>query len=358
MSQVFISYAREDIDKAKEVWSNLYNAGVRGWLDVHEIKGGQQWLEVIEQALWQSSHVILLLSKKSTSKWGFIQKEIRLAIEAYKRVPPGEVFLIPCRLELCEPRHRELRDLHWIDLFPSFEVGFRQLLYALDVDIDESEEAQHAPRKALDVREYRVLFDRPAFSKPCIFEMAVSELAAALDDVSTALATGTCYSRSGNLLRNIVPISMIEDEKLRETLVIVKDTITTLKRDVLTLEEALTSAAVASAAHWLAEYRSHFYMEDYLVRLHEAGVGNDKIDFLIQLMDGIDDSRNQIIYQLNELFQEAGISRIPPVRRSSEQIALSEKLSNIYNQGRDVYGLYYVAAWENLKPLITVADSD
>jgi TIR domain-containing protein len=156
-------------------------------------------------------------SKNSTSKWGFIQKEIRLAIEAFKRVPPGDVFLIPCRLEPCEPRYPELRELHWIDLFPSFETGFQQLLRALDVDLGEPEQLQRSPRSTIDVHEYRLLFDRPAFSMPCIFESAVPRLERALDDISAALSTGTYHSRSGNLLRNIVPISMIEDEKLRET---------------------------------------------------------------------------------------------------------------------------------------------
>jgi hypothetical protein len=326
---------------------------------MHEIKGGQVWLEVIEEALWQSSHVILLLSKNSTSKWGFIQKEIRLAIEAFKRVPPGDVFLIPCRLEPCQPRYRVLRELHWIDLFPSFESGFQQLLRALDVDVGEAEEVQRSPRNAMELRGYRLLFDRPAFSVPCIFERAVPSLVRALDDISAALATGTYYSRAGKLLRNIVPVSMIEDEKVRESFAIISNKINLLQREVHSLAQSLKGLAVANNAPLLAEYWSDHYMDDYLVKLYESGVSDDNIRFLIRLMDAIDDSRNQIITELNKLFGEAGISRIPPVRRSSEQIAFSETLNEINLRFKnDMYGLYYVANWRSLKPLSRVDGDD
>jgi len=100
-------------------------------------------------------------------------------------------------------------------------------------------------------------------------------------------------------------------------------------------------------------------MDDYLVKLYESGVSDDNIRFLIRLMDAIDDSRNQIITELNKLFGEAGISRIPPVRRSSEQIAFSETLNEINLRFKnDMYGLYYVANWRSLKPLSRVDGDD
>jgi hypothetical protein len=135
-------------------------------------------------------------------------------------------------------------------------------------------------------------------------------------------------------------------------LTIVRDKITSLQRDVHSLAKSLEGIAVANNAPRLAKYWSHQYMDINLVELHDGGASDDDIRLLIRLMDVVDDSRNQMINELNNLFGEAGISRIPPVRRSSEQIAFSEKLIGIYYRlNRNVYGLYYVANWESLKPL-------
>jgi hypothetical protein len=40
-TQVFISYAREDIRAAKRLYEDLKNAGLRPWLDKTNILGGQ-----------------------------------------------------------------------------------------------------------------------------------------------------------------------------------------------------------------------------------------------------------------------------------------------------------------------------
>ena len=51
-------------------------------------------------------------------------------------------------------------------------------------------------RDAERMRFYPILFDRPAFRFPCIFEGAIDEIKAAVDSVSAAIATGSLYSRT------------------------------------------------------------------------------------------------------------------------------------------------------------------
>ncbi len=41
--RVFISYAREDIEEAKRIYSNLKEAGVKPWMDEFDIDPGQTW---------------------------------------------------------------------------------------------------------------------------------------------------------------------------------------------------------------------------------------------------------------------------------------------------------------------------
>jgi len=57
-------------------------------------------------------------------------------------LPPGEIFLIPVRLEDCYPRHKQIKRLHHVDLFPSWDKGVREIARALKFSekaIDKSE---------------------------------------------------------------------------------------------------------------------------------------------------------------------------------------------------------------------------
>jgi hypothetical protein len=110
--------------------------GARPWIDVDDIPGGDDWKQEIGRAIDESSHFIALISDRSVNKRGFVQKELRQAIDVLETFPPGEVFVIPVRLELdgSEPRHNRLAELHWIDLFPDYREDFRKLLRSLRLE--------------------------------------------------------------------------------------------------------------------------------------------------------------------------------------------------------------------------------
>jgi hypothetical protein len=58
---------------------------------------------------------------------------MRQALDVLEEMPPGSVYVVPTRIELCEPSHAVLRDLHWVDLFPSYEDGFSRILQVIDL---------------------------------------------------------------------------------------------------------------------------------------------------------------------------------------------------------------------------------
>ncbi len=128
---IFISYVREDAESAQLLFQDLRRYGYDPWIDSESLRGGQPFKREISHRIRNSDIVLVLISLKSVSKRGLFQAEVREAVEVYKTLPPGGIFLIPVRLDNTKPRHEELADLHWLDLFPYYAEGFRNLLDAI-----------------------------------------------------------------------------------------------------------------------------------------------------------------------------------------------------------------------------------
>jgi TIR domain-containing protein len=59
--------------------------------------------------------VVLFLSKRSVSKRGYVQREMRQALELYQEIPEGQSFLMVIRLDDCEVPE-DLRKYQWLNL--------------------------------------------------------------------------------------------------------------------------------------------------------------------------------------------------------------------------------------------------
>lgn len=115
---IFLNYAREDLAIAKQISDALDDAGVEHWFDKKKMMVGQFFKPEIKRALRASNYIVLLLSDQSVSKTGFVQIEIKEAIELQAERPSGQVYLLPVRIDECEPTAEALTELHWLDLFP------------------------------------------------------------------------------------------------------------------------------------------------------------------------------------------------------------------------------------------------
>lgn len=100
----FISYASEDRHVATRLRDDLLLLGATPWLDVIDLRAGEDWKVAIEQALRGSSHVIVLLSNQSVSKRGYVQREVARALELLAEFPPNTIFVIPVRLRVSPRR--------------------------------------------------------------------------------------------------------------------------------------------------------------------------------------------------------------------------------------------------------------
>ncbi|MHC4478849.1 MAG: toll/interleukin-1 receptor domain-containing protein [Planctomycetota bacterium] len=128
---VFLSYAHEDHQAAFRLYGDLRKAGLNVWFDRESLLPGQNWEKEVRKAIRGSRYFLALLSSHSVTKRGFVQKEIASALEILTEFPESETFVIPLRLNACVPSHEKLKELHWTDMFPSWENAIKKILAVL-----------------------------------------------------------------------------------------------------------------------------------------------------------------------------------------------------------------------------------
>jgi hypothetical protein len=98
---VFLCHANEDKKTIRKLYKRLKKDGCQPWMDEEDLVGGQDWEMEIERAVEKSDIVLVCLSKKSITKAGFVQKEIKFALDIADRQPERSIFIVPLRLEEC-----------------------------------------------------------------------------------------------------------------------------------------------------------------------------------------------------------------------------------------------------------------
>lgn len=127
--KVFLCHAKLDKTRVLEYYKKLVKLGIDTWFDTESLLPGQDWRKEIPKAIRNSDVVIVFLSWESITREGYVNTEIKYALDIAGEKPEGEIFIIPARLEDCGVPVR-LEDLHWVDLFEN--DGFRSLLKSLN----------------------------------------------------------------------------------------------------------------------------------------------------------------------------------------------------------------------------------
>ncbi len=129
--KVHVFLCHSSIDKAavRALYRQLQKEGdIEPWLDEENILPGQDWDYEIRKAVRESDVVLACLSSASITKRGYVQTEIKLALDVADEQPEGMIYLVPTRLEPCDVPER-LRRWQWVNLFE--QRGYEQLLRAL-----------------------------------------------------------------------------------------------------------------------------------------------------------------------------------------------------------------------------------
>jgi hypothetical protein len=128
--KIFLCHASDDKAEVRDLYNLLVKQGTDPWLDAEKLLPGQDWNLEINKALDDADVILLCLSKKSVSKEGYVQKEMRIALDHALEMPEGRIFLIPARLEECELPYK-IKNYQWVDLFSA--DGMDRLMKSLNL---------------------------------------------------------------------------------------------------------------------------------------------------------------------------------------------------------------------------------
>jgi hypothetical protein len=122
---VFISYVREDAGAVDALCAVLEAAQIPFWRDRSALGPGDAWKAQIREAIRQGSLVFLgCFSDNSRAKnRSYMNEELTLAVEEFRKMPPGRTWMIPIRFDDGDVPEwdlgagRTLSDLNYCDLF-------------------------------------------------------------------------------------------------------------------------------------------------------------------------------------------------------------------------------------------------
>jgi hypothetical protein len=130
--RVFLCHSSNDKPAVRELYQKLRaEAWIQPWLDEEELYPGQDWNMEIEKAVEAADAIIVCLTKNSINKEGYVQRELRIVLDFADYKPEGTLYIIPVRLEECDPPRR-LRSWQYADYFEGQrERGLERLLISL-----------------------------------------------------------------------------------------------------------------------------------------------------------------------------------------------------------------------------------
>jgi formylglycine-generating enzyme required for sulfatase activity len=145
--RVFLCHSSGDKEAVRGLYRRLTGDGFEAWLDEEDLLPGDDWQSEIPKAVRRSDIVIVCLSKQAVDKAGYVQKEIRFALDVADEQPEGTTFLIPLKLEECTVPER-LKRWQWVNYYQ--DQGYAKLLKALERRANKLGIAVQAPRSDTD----------------------------------------------------------------------------------------------------------------------------------------------------------------------------------------------------------------
>jgi hypothetical protein len=139
---IFISYAREDQKRATKIFEILQNYGHEIFFDQNDLIPGMDWRLEIETKLESSRLILILCSKHSIQKTGFVQKELRIALDKADMMPEGKILIIPVRFDRVEMPSK-IRKYQWLEI--ESENDYHNVQFFLDAAIKKSSKSDGNP---------------------------------------------------------------------------------------------------------------------------------------------------------------------------------------------------------------------
>jgi formylglycine-generating enzyme required for sulfatase activity len=143
VARIFLCHASEDKAQVREVYQRLKAIdGFEPWLDEEDLLPGQIWEREIPRALQASDFILIFLSRASVAKRGYVQREMKMALDAWEELPEGTIHTIPVRLDNCD-LPESFRRYHYVNLSDS--AGFDRIVRAIRAELAKRSRIEPLP---------------------------------------------------------------------------------------------------------------------------------------------------------------------------------------------------------------------
>jgi len=116
--RVFLCHATEDRPATRELYQKLAaEPWIQPWMDMEDLLPGQDFDLEIYKALRDSDAILICLSQTSVTKSGYLNKEIRRALDTADEKPEGAIYIIPVKFDDCMPSFEKLKKYQWVNYF-------------------------------------------------------------------------------------------------------------------------------------------------------------------------------------------------------------------------------------------------
>jgi hypothetical protein len=112
--QIFISYANPDQARVIPYFEALETKGFNVWLDCRKLKPGQNWDFEVKRAFDKSGLVIAFISEASVGRRGYVQRELKLALDKLNEKLIDDIYIIPIMLDEDVPIPEQLKGIQCI----------------------------------------------------------------------------------------------------------------------------------------------------------------------------------------------------------------------------------------------------
>jgi DNA-binding CsgD family transcriptional regulator len=158
--RVFLCHSSQDKPIVRELYQRLLAEGwIDPWLDEEKLLPGQNFELEIKKAVREADVVIVCLSTTSVSKEGYVQKEIRNALDVSNEKPEDSIFVIPVRFDNVYPPE-SLKPWQYVDYYPEDrkDWAFQRILKSLEIHTNSGSALRgEAWFKALSKSEVQIL---------------------------------------------------------------------------------------------------------------------------------------------------------------------------------------------------------
>ncbi len=111
---IFVSYASPDRARVIPFYNHLTERGFSVWIDCRSLKPGQNWDFEIKRELDKATFVLAFVSNNSFDRRGYVQRELKVALDKLNEKLIDDIYLIPVLLDDDTPIPPQLRALQCI----------------------------------------------------------------------------------------------------------------------------------------------------------------------------------------------------------------------------------------------------